>query len=131
MPAQQPEQLHRLFADGVNAKNIDALMTLYEPSPVAVDLEGRVLVGTDAVRELLSGLIAATTHFEVETRKVIVASDIALLSNTWHATVTSPDGQTMDISGMTAEAARRQSDGTLLLVIDDPRFDEPTRANGD
>ena len=131
MPAQQPEQLHQLFADGVNAKDIDALMTLYEPSPVAVDLEGRVLVGTDAVRELLSGLIAATTHFGVETRKVIVASDIALLSNTWNATVTSPDGQTIDISGVTAEVARRQSDGTWLFVIDDPRFDERTRASTD
>jgi uncharacterized protein (TIGR02246 family) len=112
-----------LFVAGVNAHDLDALMELYAPDPVGVDLEGRPIQGTAAMREFLGGFLAVARHLEGQTRKVLTIGDIALTSSTWRAVIASPDGQTSTAEGTTAEVARRQADGSWRYVIDDPAFD--------
>jgi hypothetical protein len=46
MPARTPEECDRLFGDHVNAGDLDALMTLYEPGGSLVQRDGSVATGT-------------------------------------------------------------------------------------
>jgi ketosteroid isomerase-like protein len=60
VPATEPEQLHRLFEQAVNAGDLEALMGLYEPDAAlipqpGVTVEGRAVyamrfVGSSTVR---------------------------------------------------------------------------------
>jgi len=52
---------------------------------------------------------------EMVTQYVIEQGDIALLSNCWTSTVGDDE-----LSAVTAEVARRQSDGTWKYIIDNP-----------
>jgi ketosteroid isomerase-like protein len=52
---------------------------------------------------------------DITTRFAIEMGDLALMSNEWH--FTSDD---VELSGITAEVARRQPNGTWLYVIDNP-----------
>jgi ketosteroid isomerase-like protein len=122
MSAQQPEELHRLFVECVNAHNIDGLLALYEQDSTVADLEGRPLRGIDSLRAFLLGFLSAVKQIDGATRKVLVAGDIALLSSTYHATLTAYNGETTSITGTSAEVARRQPDGTWRFLIDDPQF---------
>lgn len=119
--AQQPEELHRLFVACVNAHDIDALLALYEQDSTAADLEGHPLQGTD-LRAFLLGFLSLVKHIDGGTRKVLVSGNIALLSSTWHAVLAAPDGGMTTVTGISAEVARRQSDGTWRFLIDDPQF---------
>lgn len=121
MSAWQPEELHQLFAACVNAHDIDALLALYEQDSTAADLEGHPLQGAD-LRAFLLGFLSLVKHIDGGTRKVLVSGDIALLSSTWHAVLAAPDGGMTTATGISAEVARRQSDGTWRFLIDDPQF---------
>lgn len=117
--AKQPEDLHRLFLDGVNDKDVDALLALYEADSVTLGLDGRRLTDQDALRAMLTGFVGMVDRLDGETRKVIVHGDYALMS----ATFTGNGGQ---ITGVSGEVARRQPDGTWRFLIDDPTFGAAT-----
>lgn len=119
--AQQPEELHQLFAACVNAHDIDALLALYEQDSIAADLEGHPLQGPD-LRAFLLGFLSLVKHIDGGTRKVLVSGNIALLSSTWQAVLAAPDGGITTVTGISAEVARCQSDGTWRFLIDDPQF---------
>jgi ketosteroid isomerase-like protein len=46
---------------------------------------------------------------------------LALTGLKWSATGTDPEGKPVALSGNSTEVVRRQSDGTWLFVIDNPR----------
>ncbi|MGH3879134.1 MAG: YybH family protein [Actinophytocola sp.] len=121
MPATEPVELHTLFEAAINDKDADALMALYEPDGVAKHLDGTSRTGEAALRAMVDELLKTIEHIEGETRKVLVAGNIALMSASWRARVNTPDGEGQ-AAGTTAEVARRQPDGTWRWAIDDPLF---------
>lgn len=117
-----PAQLHDAFLGATNAHDVEALLALYDPAGVAVQLDGGQARGAHALREMAEGLTSAITRIDGRTRKLYVAGDVALSSATWTADVVLPDGTAVRQSGTTAEVLIRQPDGTWRMLIDDPMF---------
>ena len=121
MPAHTPAQLHALFQEAANTADVDALIALYEPDPTFAPRPGGSASGGEALRSHLNELLAIRPRFEnVTTTKVFEAGDIALTCSDWAATATDPAGSPFTMTGRGTEVARRQGDGTWLLVIDNP-----------
>jgi ketosteroid isomerase-like protein len=121
MPAREPGDAHRLWADRFKAGNLEGLMALYEPDATLAPQPGQVVTGTAAIREALGGFLGLKGTFEfLETKPAIQSGDLALLHSRWTLTGTGPDGSPLNLGGTTADVARRQSDGTWLFVIDNP-----------
>jgi ketosteroid isomerase-like protein len=108
-PALEPEDLARSFVSRANAGDVEGLVALYEPDAVLAGTEGRLVVGTEAIRDFYAELLADRPQFEPgEQRPALRHGDLALTSSRL-------------ANGMvTAEIARRQPDGTWLWVIDQP-----------
>ena len=105
--AYDPQDLERLLVSRENVGDIDGMAALYEPQALLDSGEGRLLHGREAIRKFYTELVATGRKFEFgEQRAAIVCGDLALTSTRL------PDGT------VTAEIARRQSDGTWLWVID-------------
>ncbi|MDE1675303.1 YybH family protein [Nocardia gipuzkoensis] len=121
MGAHTPEQLHELFAETVNNKDIEGLLALYDKSCLTADLEGKQVQGEASLRAFLEALLDTISHIEGTTRKVLVNGDVALLSTAWTASVNTPAGPQI-ATGTTGEVARKQADGIWRFVIDDPQF---------
>ena len=121
MAARRPEELDHLFAQALNAGDLDALLALYEPNAVLAPQPGQVVTGAQSIREALRGFIAIKpTLTMLETKTIMQTGEIALNSSKWHLTGTGPDGSPMTMDGHSAEVARRQADGTWRMVIDSP-----------
>lgn len=120
MPARSPEVLDRLFAEALNAGNLDALVALYEPNASLMPEPGKVVVGTEAIREALRGLLAARPTITLKNKLLAQTGDIALVACKWEMTGTGADGAPLKVGSQAAEVARRQPDGTWLFVIDNP-----------
>ena len=120
MSAQTPEQVHQLFAETLNAGDIDGLMALYEPEAVLVVQPGMTVTGTDQLREALGGFIALNGTISMTSLGAVTGTDIAFLADRWSLEGTGPDGQPVTLGGVTADVVRRGDDGVWRFVLDNP-----------
>jgi len=120
MPAHKPEELDELFAQALNSGDLDALVALYEPQACLEHQPGQVAIGTQAIREALTGLLAMNPKITLEVKNLNQTSDIALTSGNWHLSGLGPDDTTVNMRGQSVEVSRCQPDGTWLFVIDNP-----------
>jgi len=118
MPARKPEELDVLFADAINAGDIEALIKLYEPGASLMPEPGQVVSGAKAIREALGGFLALKPRIKLDGKKLAEAGDIALTTSKWVLEGTGPDGKPMKMEGQSAEVARRQPDGTWRYAVD-------------
>jgi ketosteroid isomerase-like protein len=79
MSTATPEQVLRSIVDGINAGNLDALMTLYDPEAAFATQPGSLAHGLTGVRESLAGFIAMKGTLDLKVTRVLEASDLALV----------------------------------------------------
>jgi ketosteroid isomerase-like protein len=114
-PGSEPTAIHPAVESGVNNQDIDGLMALYAQDATTVLMDGSVASGHSAIREEWSGILNMNGHMTIRSRSAIaVQDDLAVLCNEWTFEV---GGE--QISSVTPEVAKRQSDGGWLYVIDD------------
>jgi len=107
--AHDPQDLARLLVSREKQGDVDGMVALYEPDAVLDCGGGQFASGRESIRKFYAGLVAAGRKFDLgDQRPAIVNGDLALTSTRL------PNG------AVTAEIARRQSDGTWLWVIDQP-----------
>lgn len=107
--ARDPQELAQLLVARANSGDIDGMVALYQPDAVLACGQGRLAVGAEAIRRFYAEFLATGIKFNVgEQRPAVICGDLALTSTRL------PNG------AVTAEVARKQSDGTWLWVIDQP-----------
>jgi ketosteroid isomerase-like protein len=105
--AQHPQELERLLVARQWEGDIDGMVALYEPDAVLDDGSGGLAVGRAAIRKVFEDFAAAGRKFELGAQQLpVVCGDLALTSTR------------LSDGAVTAEVARRQSDGSWLWVID-------------
>jgi len=120
VPISDPRELHRAFADAFNRRDVEELLTLYEPDAALVPQPGRQVTGLAAIRTALEEFLTLKATLTVETHSVVVTPDVALLQGEWTLRGTAPDGSAIKMGGPEAEVLRRQPDGSWRCIIDNP-----------
>ena len=115
-----PEQVLESIVDGINAGNLDALMSLYEPAAAFAAQPGSLAHGLQGVRESLAAFIAMKGTLDLKVTRILQASDLALVIGVWSFTGTGPGGEPVKLTGHNADVLRRQADGSWRFVIDNP-----------
>jgi ketosteroid isomerase-like protein len=111
-------ELHTMWAARFNAKDLDGMLALAEAGSVFVPQPGVVVEG-DGVRAAEQQFLSLGLPITLTVRRVIVSGDIALLISDWSLKGRASDGSDVDLSGTTADVARRGPDG-WKYVIDNP-----------
>jgi ketosteroid isomerase-like protein len=107
MSAVEPDDLERLFVKRVNAGDVEGLMELLEPNAVMAFAQGEVATGSDAIRQVLEGLVASGVKLTLGAqRPTLQVGEVAMTSTR------------LDDGAVTAEIARRQPDGSWRWLID-------------
>ena len=119
MSRETPEQVYKSIVDGVNTGNLDALMDLYEPEATFATQPGSA-DGSTGAREALAGFIAMNGKLDLKVTRILEANDLALVIGDWSFTGTGPDGEPVKLAAKSTDVLRRQADGSLRVVIDNP-----------
>ncbi|MGA9318675.1 MAG: nuclear transport factor 2 family protein [Nitrososphaeraceae archaeon] len=115
-----PEEVLNSVIDGINAGDLDSLMTLYEPLACFASQPGQLAKSPDGIRESLRGFIDMNGKLDLKVKRVLKASDLALVTSEWSFSGTGSDGKHVDITSKSADVLRQQPDGTWRFVIDNP-----------
>lgn len=111
----EPSAMNDTFAHAFNSREIENLMSLYEPGSVlCADPAGAIDAGLDAIRARLTELLRAPGAMTSRNNFCIALGDLALLRADWSLR----DGDQVVAAGSSAEIVRRQADGRWLYVID-------------
>jgi ketosteroid isomerase-like protein len=127
-PCYDPEDLGRLFAERLNAGNLDGLTYLYEQGATLVGADGTNASGNEAIRQRLQEMLTWSPYVVPLDSRALVVDDIALISHRWtFAAGPNVPGreageEAADLGALatSTEVARRQPDGSWRYVIDDP-----------
>ena len=106
-PARDPQDLERLLIDCQHGGDVEGMVALFEPQAVVDCGAGKFLHGHPEIRRYFTEVVASGRKFaRGEQQPALIGGNLALTSTRL------PDGS------VTAEVARRQSDGTWLWAID-------------
>jgi uncharacterized protein (TIGR02246 family) len=119
-PANQPAAIHELFQTAFNARDLAAILALYEPAAVFVTGPGLCVTGRDAIRKVFEAVFAMKPVMRLETASILENGDLALLEGSWVWIGANREGDPVQITGTSREVIRRQPDGRWLYAIDDP-----------
>ena len=111
-PARDPQDLERLLVIRQHQGDVEGMVALFEPEAVVDtseedNAEGGLIRGHAAIRAFFTELCASGRKFHAGRQAPAVINGDLALTGTLRS-----DGK------MTAEVARRQSDGTWLWTID-------------
>ncbi len=120
MHTETPQAAIELFAGAMNAGDLDAALSLYEPGATFAPQPGASVTGLPAIREALGGFLALRPALSGRVRKVLEADGVALVVNEWSLTGSGPDGGEISMSGVSSDVLRRRDDGRWLILVDDP-----------
>ena len=120
MPASTPQEMMDTFFERFCAHDIEAVLALYEPNAVFVDEPGKVVQGTDAIRESLTTFMAMKPNLKLVKHETLASGDIETNFVKWTLTGTGSDDEPISMEGAAVDVIRRQPDGTRKFVIDNP-----------
>ena len=115
-----PEQVLASVVDGINAGDLDALLTLYEPDAAFATQPGSLAHGRTGISSGLAGFIAMKGTLKLDVTRVLEAGGLALVVGVWSFAGTGPDQRPVTLAGESADVLRRQPDGSWRFVIDNP-----------
>jgi len=115
-----PQEMMDTFFERFSAHDIEAVLALYEPNAVFVDEPGKVVQGTDAIRESLTAFMAMKPNLKLVKHETLASGDIETNFVKWTLTGTGPDGEPVSMEGAAVDVIRRQPDGGWKFVIDNP-----------
>ena len=120
MGPKSPNDAVGQLINALNSGNLDAAVSLYEPSAVLVAQPGKVARGTTALRGALSAFIALKPTLVTRREQFIEADGVALYTSDWTLTGTDPTGKRLEMHGRSSDVLRRRSDGSWLIAVDNP-----------
>lgn len=117
-----PEEVLNSVVEGINTGNLDSLMMLYETDACFATQPGQLAKSPETIRQSLRGFTDIKDgKFDLKVKRVLQASDLALVISEWSFTGTGPDGNPVNIAAKkSTEVLRQQADGTWRFVIDNP-----------
>jgi ketosteroid isomerase-like protein len=116
----RPEEVLNSVVEGINAGDLDSLMTFYEAGACFSSQPGQLANSPESVRQSLRSFIDLKGKLDLKVKRVLQASDLALVTSEWSFNGTGADGNPVNMAAKSADVLRHQADGTWRFVIDNP-----------
>ena len=115
-----PEDLLNSQVEEFNKRNISFLMTLYEKDACFASSPGQVVKGLENIRRSMQSFIDMGVKLEAKVNRIFQTNNLALLITEWSINGTEPNDKPINLTGRGTVVLRKQSDGTWLMVIENP-----------
>ena len=104
-----PEEVLNSVVEGINSGDLNSLMPLYEADACFASQPGQIAKSPESVRQSLRSLIDLEGKVDLKVKRVLRASDLALVTSEWSFSGTGPDGNPVNdcqIRGRSSSSSR-------------------------
>lgn len=115
-----PEDTLRRFAECVRDRDVEALVSLYEPEAVFSPSPDVVVKGHDGLPTAYREFFGLNPVLDLVRAQIHGLDDLALVANDWTLVGTAPDGTAITKSGRSSVVLRRGAGGAWFIAIDRP-----------
>ncbi|HET9591963.1 MAG TPA: nuclear transport factor 2 family protein [Solirubrobacterales bacterium] len=114
--AQTPEEATRAFATSISQGDLDAAACCFAKDACLVTPDSTAVRGRDEIRPILHQLIALRSRIEVQESSILLAGEVAFVSERW--LVTSPGSEGGPFTrALTPMLVLRQLEGVWKLAV--------------
>ena len=115
-----PEEVLDSVTEGINAGDLDSLMTLCEPDARFASQPGHLVKNPDGIRESLRSFIDMNGKLDLNVKRVLRANNLTLVTTEWSFDATDSDGKPVHMTAKSADVLRQQPDGIWRFALDNP-----------
>jgi uncharacterized protein (TIGR02246 family) len=115
-----PREVLNSVVKGINAGDLDSLMTLYEADACFATQPGQLAKSPESISQSLRNFINMNGKLDLKVKRVLQASDLALVITEWSFSGTGPDGKPVNMAARSSDVLRQQANGAWRFVIDNP-----------
>lgn len=115
-----PEEVLSSVVKGINTGNIDSLMMLYESNACFATQPGQLAKSPESISQSLRNFINMDGKLDLKVKRVLQASDLALVITEWSFSGTGTDGKPVNMAARSSDVLRQQANGAWRFVIDNP-----------
>jgi uncharacterized protein (TIGR02246 family) len=120
MSTLEPRELPRRFLEAMNSGDVDAIVSLYEAEGVIAVNGNHIVAGHEAIRSMVSGVLAQRPRFALHESDAVQAGDLALVRSRWTVAMADAAGKQTEMHVGPTLVVRRHADGSWLVAIDRP-----------
>jgi ketosteroid isomerase-like protein len=92
-----PEEVLNSVVEGINSGDLNSLMTLYEADACFASQPGQIAKSPESVRQSLRSFIDLKGKLDLTVKRVLQASDLALVTSEWSFSGTGSDGNPVNM----------------------------------
>jgi uncharacterized protein (TIGR02246 family) len=115
-----PEEVLSSVVKGINTGNLDSLMMLYESNACFATQPGQLAKSPESISQSLRNFINMNGKLDLKVKRVLQASDLALVITEWSFSGTGTDGKPVNMAARSSDVLRQQANGAWRFVIDNP-----------
>jgi uncharacterized protein (TIGR02246 family) len=115
-PTETVECLGQFLAAG----DVQGALALYDEDATFVVEPGSCAVGHGQIGAALEQFASMRPLLQNDVQQVVLAGDLALVTNNWTLDGRSADGTPVRLSGRSSDVLRRTATGEWKIAIDDP-----------
>jgi ketosteroid isomerase-like protein len=118
---QEPSNFPKVFDHALNTRNLQQLLSLYDPEATIRTADNRTEQGHAAIREEMEKLIACQAELVNKTRHTFQSGDTALLIVDWDLSLLTPGGQRIKQSGTATNVLKNDPHLGWRMVMANPQ----------
>jgi ketosteroid isomerase-like protein len=117
----QPEASARYFQHCIRSGDVAGALCCFDVNAVYVTEAGRFVQGHEAVRQALEAVAGLKPDLQAKRSAVLITSyNIASWVDEWTLKATLPNGDKLDLTGVSSDVLKRQANGVWTYLVDNP-----------
>jgi ketosteroid isomerase-like protein len=117
----QPEASARYFQHCIRNGDVSGALSCFDVDAIYVTEAGKCVQGHAAVRLALEAVAGLKPALLAKRSAVLITSyDIASWVDEWTLKATLPNGERLDLAGVSSDVLKRQANGVWTYLVDNP-----------
>ena len=116
-----PERAARYFQNCIRTGDVEGAVSCLDVNAIYVTEAGKFVQGRAAIRVAVARVAGMKPDLQAKRSAILMPSgDIASLVDEWTLKATLPNGQKLDVAGVSSDILKRQANGVWTYLVDNP-----------